>query len=540
MHRCSDLLYSGKNGSGTNVGCPPCGGGICGNKSSAWTVLHETGHLVNAIYDPGLPNSSINEGNADALARYVLDDVDGPNICEPACSQRPGDSSRRWCTDQFLNCYTGGPFGNNQANGNVHCGALWKLRDRLNGTLGAPAGGLTADLLLNAWMLAYNDREITSSIQDHFLLLDDDDNDLSNGTPHWADIDRGFVDQGYAITMDGIAVANVQDPGVAGSEAGPFLVTADLTASYAPPISAAKCYYRINGSGSFQSVTMTLLTGSTWQAAIPGPIDSPATVEYYLSVTDSTVAAPTVTGQTIEFPAQIKVSWDGKYVNEGEYPKADATPTYRRFFVGVQSTLLATDFESGQGLWTTGGAASDWELAQPLGLGDQSGVFINWVDPGAAQSGSYCWGNDLTSNGKYNPSQDSYLLSPAVVLPSPITPTPDQRVILRFYRWLSTDLVDGGTALGGLDQYDKAEIRLVANGQELPFWKNHEKIPLVDVQSPPGAWFFVEYELTDTLIGQDSFQVKWCLETNGTTTSRPELGGWSVDDVEILWIGAFP
>ena len=48
-------------------------------------------------------------------------------------------------------------------------GALWKVRDNLNTTLGDASGDLAADLLFSAWMNAYDQTTIDSVIEIQWL-----------------------------------------------------------------------------------------------------------------------------------------------------------------------------------------------------------------------------------------------------------------------------------------------------------------------------------------------------------------------------------
>ncbi|MFO0981943.1 MAG: hypothetical protein U1E76_09410 [Planctomycetota bacterium] len=89
--------------------------------------------------------------------------------------------------------------------GKILMGALWKVRRNLNNTYGDTQGDLIADALFVHWMEVYNDKNICDVIETHWLTLDDDDGNLSNGTPHFTDIDNGFREQnfpGYDLPRD--------------------------------------------------------------------------------------------------------------------------------------------------------------------------------------------------------------------------------------------------------------------------------------------------------------------------------------------------
>ncbi len=59
-------------------------------------------------------------------------------------------------------------------------GALWKVRANLNTALGNAAGDLVADTLMLSWFNAYDDGQIRSWVEDHWLALDDNDGNIYN------------------------------------------------------------------------------------------------------------------------------------------------------------------------------------------------------------------------------------------------------------------------------------------------------------------------------------------------------------------------
>jgi hypothetical protein len=171
---------------------------ICVNSSYSTVVVHEMGHWYNVRYSSGNGGDGFGEGNADVFAMYVADDaIVGADFSGPGTFIRTGWNTRPYCGDCCGGCY-----GEVHDDGEVLMGALWKVRARLKTSLGAAQGRVSADTLFNAWMNAYNDGSIHSIIETHWLVLDDDDGNLLNGTPHFAEIDGGFRDQqfpGFAL-----------------------------------------------------------------------------------------------------------------------------------------------------------------------------------------------------------------------------------------------------------------------------------------------------------------------------------------------------
>lgn len=165
----------------------------CVNMAYSSVVAHELGHWLNDRYDSQNGADGMGEGLADVYAMYVLDSpIVGEDFCGPNCHVRSGLNTRNFCGDGSPGCY-----GEVHLDGEVLMGALWKVRARLETTLGASAGALAADSLFSSWLNAYDDTLINSVIELHYLTLDDDDGNISNGTPNYLAIDGGFRDQGF-------------------------------------------------------------------------------------------------------------------------------------------------------------------------------------------------------------------------------------------------------------------------------------------------------------------------------------------------------
>lgn len=172
-------------------------GSGCSNSAYSTVIVHEEGHMANdAYYTPfggGQGTDGFGEGAADAWSMYVLDtQFLGEWFYTSGGWVRDGENARQFCGDTNPGCY-----GAVHDDGEVLMGALWKTRRNLKASLGSSLGGLTADVLLLSWFQAYDDNQIRTLVRDHWLVLDDDDGDLSNGTPHFAEIDGAFQEQGF-------------------------------------------------------------------------------------------------------------------------------------------------------------------------------------------------------------------------------------------------------------------------------------------------------------------------------------------------------
>jgi hypothetical protein len=176
---------------GTSINFFPSGGG-CVNTAYSTVISHEQGHWMNDRYSTGNGNDGMGEGNADVWSMYIWDTpIIGQNFSGSGYL-RSGNNLRQFCGD--LN---GGCYGEVHDDGEVWMGAAWKVRNNLNTTLGNSAGDIAANTLFLGWMNGYNQTQIKSIIETQWVTLDDDDGDITNGSPHFTEIDDAFRVQGF-------------------------------------------------------------------------------------------------------------------------------------------------------------------------------------------------------------------------------------------------------------------------------------------------------------------------------------------------------
>lgn len=99
-----------------------------------------------------------------------------------------------------------GCYGESHIDGLPLMGAMWKVRSALKETHGDEPGGSIADALFLGWMNAFDQDRIHSIIEHQWLVLDDVDRNLSNGTPNLLSIDRGFAAHGFKTYQPGAGV----------------------------------------------------------------------------------------------------------------------------------------------------------------------------------------------------------------------------------------------------------------------------------------------------------------------------------------------
>ncbi len=459
-------------------------GGGCPNTCYSTVISHELGHWLNVLYLTGNGSDGMGEGNADVWAMYTYDTpVIAQDFFGPGQAIRTGLNNQPFCGDANPGCY-----GQAHANGEPWMGAAWKVRNRLNITNGNAAGDLIADSVFLGWMNGYNQTQLRSIIETQWLTLDDNDANLANGTPHFADIYGGFRDQQFpGVTLAPFVIADVTQLPDTENVAGPYVVNATLGANFDPPLVQTVVRWRVNG-GPFQDAPLVNVGGMSYSATIPGQA-YPSLVQYHVQVMDSI-------GRTATWPPSVPEQLSA-------------------FDVGTVNVIHATDFEapSAQG-WTAGAVGdapnpeNDWARGIPRGRGGVAGS-LSWRDPAAAVSGIYCWANDLgttTADGAYSADVHSFLRSPV------LNCSGATNVRLRFQSWLTIE----GNALD--------QARVLVNG--------------IDVYSNPAvarldtAWGMQEYDISALAANNPSVQVEFRLRSNGTN----QLGGWTIDDARVFWV----
>ncbi|HYN64702.1 MAG TPA: hypothetical protein VES36_08860, partial [Candidatus Limnocylindrales bacterium] len=445
----------------------------CPNSAYQSVVFHEEGHWANDLFGSGNGSDGFGEGAADCWAMYAGDDpVIGPGFHGPGTDIRTGLNTTPFCGEDNYSCY-----GESHADGEPLMGAIWKVRARLKTALGSGAGIDVADSLLLRWFQAYDDHRIETIIEEHWLILDDNDGNINNGTPHFAQIDGGFRDQGFpGYVAPLFTIVHTPIAGLNSEVNVPIL--AQLTPVTAT-VATATVFYSLNGGQSYTPVPMTHLSGNTWKGVIPGA-NSPAIVNYYIQAADGAN-------------------------NTNSLPKKAPAEVFA-YDVGSLTVHAAFDFE----------AAGDqgWTHVELLGQDDwQRGPQFGTCpfDPLTAASGSQLWGNDLGTNGfngYYQPDVHNALLSPVLNLSG------KSGLRLRFRRWLS---VERGI-------YDQASLYL--NNAQL--FTNPADTNLID-----HAWMAQDLDISALADNNPSVQLAFELISDPGV----EYGGWNIDDVQIVSLG---
>lgn len=154
-------------------------GATCSNSAYQSVIRHEWGHALDDVYGGISTRDGISEGNADIVAMFRS----GDPVIAPGF-YRDGRSPSHLRTG--LNTRHFPVVGTVHDMGELWMGCAWDMRARLIASLGATAGeDLALRIILGS--IPGNAKKLTSAVREVFVL-DDNDADLCNGTPHYAEL----------------------------------------------------------------------------------------------------------------------------------------------------------------------------------------------------------------------------------------------------------------------------------------------------------------------------------------------------------------
>ncbi len=372
--------------------------------------------------------------------------------------------------------------------GIIFSGAMWDLRKALSASNGAD-GVLVADRLLYQGL-----RRITDMASTYLEILaaDDDDGDLTNGTPHGCAIAAAFGAHGL-VHAGAFGTAGVQPPTIDGSKLVVLVRPASCPEFAITSLTADTRRRGVDGTDQ----TTALKAASTtpdgdgfirYEAALPYVPDG--------GVLQYRVTAELAGGSAVHYPLNA------------------ADPYYEQF-VGEVTPVLCSDLEGGaypQGFThkltagDQGYGADEWMWGTPRG-GTYSG------DPPAAYSGEKVFGTDTggsSSEGWYAAERSSRLSTPKLALGMLDKTT---RVHLQYRRWV---------ALGAGDR-----VEIEANDQ--PVWSS--LAPGKDVPAHRDReWRFHDVDVTDQVAADGSLRIDFSIIADRSG----EGGGWNIDDICVV------
>ncbi len=370
-------------------------------------VYHEYGHGINDKFyqqlgTEGMVNGTTHEGMSDVASAFILDDhVVGRDVFGEGTQIRDLKNTLRYPEDVTDQIHT---------DGQIISGAFWDLREitsletaeRLShyAKYGTPDDeGL--GVAFSEWYL-------------EVLVADDDDGDISNGTPNSEAIDEAFDAHGIGAAL--FVAASLQHTQLPDQSADATSYSVELTLGNSidnRPPEATTIHYSTDNFATTATVAASAIGNQQYRGEIP-QVAKGSFVNYYFSAIDP------FSGETIVSPAG-----------------APDRESYR-FIVGFESKLLdAFETETGWAVGAPGDSATlgIWERSAP-DLVEIPGFAVLQPAEDHSESGELCFLTKATNGpGGLPVSLDgrTTLISPVFDLSNVETP------LISYYTWLSVE-----------------------------------------------------------------------------------------------------
>lgn len=424
-------------------------GGGCPNTAFSTVVHHEYGHHL--VQMAGSGQGQYGEGMSDVMGILTTDLAGTGYGFGGTCSYplRNADNNMQYP------CYGGIHYC-----GKLISGCAWSLRNELMATNPDDYRDILANLAINA-MLLHRGSDITPQITIDYLTIDDDDADMYNGTPHWAEICAAFG----AHNMDCPEMEEIRFsypnglPELADPDSG-VVIRVDVIPGISVPVEGSGVlHYSIDG-GLFESGPMSEIAPNEYQAVLPGA-DCQSTIEWYVEA--SSIAS-------------------GAFSDPPDAP----TTVYSVRVASDITIIFEDDFETHKA-WIEFGSASDgrWQRGVPVGDGSNG-------DPTSDFDGSgQCY---LTGNE----AGDSDVDDGTAILISPMIDLAGKYAKLSYARWYSNDA-------GNSPHTDRMNIYISSNGGAN--WLALETVGPITEAS--GGWYQMTFWVNDYITPTEEVKIRF-------------------------------
>ena len=472
------------------------GNGCQATAKIADVVYHEYGHAINsARYNSGsgMWNGALNEGFADVWAFTITNSPfigQGWDLVDPSINIR--DYQDRKIYPQDL-------VGEVHADGEIIAGCFWDTYLNLNNM------NQTLDLFKYTFDSGVDGPDgtegaIFTDILLEVLYADDNDADLTNGTPNDIAIVSAFALHGITLLSNAVISHNPVSFAVGNSA---ISINASVGITYPWALGSANCFYRLNDSNTWNNLVMS--GTSSFTTTIPAQPNG-TVIAYYISLSDNYGNESGIT------PMAANLS-----------PLDNANVPY---FVMVGYDLMEEeDFDFSMGFWQTGDVDDNattglWEIGSPVGSYTDNGDLVQ-TDQQHTNGGSDCafTGNATSSSASIGENDidggHTTLYSPTYDLSSYINPA------FSYWRWFTNNT-------GAEPNADWWQVSITGDGVN---WESIENNLTSDI-----SWRQFAFRVKDYIsLNSTQVQLKFVASdsTNGSL-SGGSLVEAAIDDL-YLW-----
>ena len=443
---------------GASINFYPAGNG-CNNTAFSVVVHHEYGHhLVNRA---GSGQGAYGEGYGDVIGVLVTDEsllAIGFQTC--ATGIRNANNSVQFVSG--AGCSSAG--SEVHACGTLLSGCVWSTRTNLLASNPSDYRQIISDLGVNS-VLLHTGTTIAGDITIDFLTLDDNDANIGNGTPHYAQINGGFSAHGLpgpALQFISFAFPDGQ-PSLSNPSGGTTFRVNVTGLNGTPAAGTGTLFYRVGSTGAFTQTSMTQPVANQYVASLP-PATCGTILQYY-------VAANATNGSTTSSPENAPTTFYSAMVANGL-----ATP-----FVDTVETVLGWTMTTAGDTATTG----IWTRADPIGT--LVGTVEVQPENDVTTAGTNCFFTGQGAAGAALGSAD--VDGGFTTLTSPAMNAVGGEAYLSYYRWYSNT----GGASPNLDTF-----RVLLSNDNGANWTALETVGPTGAETS-GGWVFKEFLIEGVL-----------------------------------------
>ncbi|MDQ3101223.1 MAG: T9SS type A sorting domain-containing protein, partial [Bacteroidota bacterium] len=383
-------------------------------------VYHEYGHGINDKFYQSIGssflNGAMNEGYADVWALSVSFE---PILAHGYMMADPNSFIRRY--DQDRKVYPIDLVGEVHSDGEIICGAWWDTYLLLGSDMDLTMQ-LFADAFPGLQATAFNGQEGMAfrDVLIDVLQADDDDGNITNGTPNGDQIIEGFALHGITL-LSNVELEHEAVAAAPMDEAITLEAEVPLNFPYISYLTGVRTYYRINDSPTWESVLMINNSGDTYSASIP-PQPEGNVIAYYMTLEDifGQISSVLPIGANVEDPnlpnfilvgAEVAATEDGDGIHQ----------------FGSWSAGLPTD-NAETGMWV-------WNV--PTGSFATPGDFSTMVQPNFqhTEGGEFCWVTGNAANDQAALGENDVDDGTTTLLSSNIDMSAYQEPIFTYWRW---------------------------------------------------------------------------------------------------------
>ncbi len=348
-------------------------------------AYHEYGHGINDNYYQSQGGTFINGAIGEAYADFWAISLSNNPILGSGFYVDNQDPIRRYDIDPKV--YPMDLVGEVHQDGEILMGAWWDTH-----LLMGADWNITIPLFVEAYAglqaqtLNGNEGQAYTDVLIDVLLADDDDGDITNGTPHGNAIVQGFYMHGITLISNAEFV-HVPQPYLESSTEVVIESGFDLTFPYLNYLQSVQLHYQVNNE-SWQETEMFDMGGLQYFVSL-GQFPNATVIKYYMTAQDVNGSI----GTASPFGAHLTVNPNLPHVT----------------LVGVsQMALQDCDNNENWGAWTLGingdnATTGIWDLAQPISSLTVDAAPGTVVQTGTqtTPNGEYCFvtGNALPADG---------------------------------------------------------------------------------------------------------------------------------------------